>query len=442
MKTVGRILNNIRLAFFPIAYGLSGALIGGTLNRVMIADMGLPASLVGLFFAVPLLVSPVRVWLGYRSDGFPIFGRRREPYIVLGALIIGLGIISATMLSVKIAQASAVLIVGGLVAFIIYGIGRNLGHNTFQALLSDRFSGDQKARAITLYEVATLLGLVMGAGGLGSAFEEYDPARLVSVAIGVAIIVLILATFAALWQEPRDEKLQAAAEKAKEIPFSRVLKDYVIVDPQVRTFFVLVFFTFVGTLAQDVLLEPYGALVLDMSVGDTTRLTAFWGVGVMISMLLSGAILIKVLGYMRLMRIGMISSIAVFIGLIVTGVMGSPGIFRALVFVMGLGTGLAGAGMLTGVISFTTAIRAGMLMGVWGVANMVGHAFGSLMGGGIVDLVRGVTGGNAFAAYATVFALEIAMLVIALYLSTKLEVKESQAYVEEQTLVGSEAAAN
>lgn len=56
MKTAGRILNNIRLAFFPIAYGLSGALIGGTLNRVMIADLGLPASLVGLFFAVPLLV--------------------------------------------------------------------------------------------------------------------------------------------------------------------------------------------------------------------------------------------------------------------------------------------------------------------------------------------------------------------------------------------------
>lgn len=374
--------------------------------------------------------------MGYRSDGFPIFGRRREPYIVLGALIIGLGIISATVLSVNIAKTSAALIVGGLVAFILYGIGRNLGHNTFQALLSDRFSGDQKARAITLYEVATLLGLVMGAGGLGSALEEFDPARLVSVAIGVAIIVLVLAAFAALWQEPRGEQLQAAAEKAKEIHFSQVLKDYVFADSQVRIFFALVFFTFVGTLAQDVLLEPYGALVLNMSVGDTTRLTAFWGVGVMISMLLSGAFLIKMLGYMRLMRIGMVSSILVFIGLIASGFMGSAGIFRALVFVMGLGTGLAGAGMLTGVISFTTAIRAGMLMGVWGVANMVGHAFGSLMGGGIVDLVRGLTGGNAFAAYATVFVLEIIMLAIALYLSTKLEVRESQAYVEEQTLAG------
>ena len=84
MKVI-RFLNNFRLAGFSIAYGLSGALIGGTLNRIMIADLGLPASLVAFFFAIPLLVSPVRVWLGYRSDGFPLFGRRREPYIVIGA---------------------------------------------------------------------------------------------------------------------------------------------------------------------------------------------------------------------------------------------------------------------------------------------------------------------------------------------------------------------
>jgi len=442
MKTVARILNNIRLAFFPIAYGLSGALIGGTLNRIMIAELGLPATLVGFFFAVPLLISPVRVWLGYRSDGFPLFDRRREPYIIIGTLLIGLGIISAVVLSVNIAQTSLTLFIGGLLAFTLYGIGRNLGHNTFQALLSDRFSGDQKDRAITLYEVATLLGLVAGAGGLGSALEEYEPARLLSVAIGVAAVVLVLATFAALWQEPRGEKLQTAAEKAREVPFKKVLREYVFADPQVRTFFALVFFTFVGTLAQDVLLEPYGALVLGMSVGETTRLTAFWGVGVMIAMLLSGTILVKWLGFMRLMRIGMVSSIIVFMGLIVAGMMGNPGLFKGMVFVMGLGTGLAGAGMLTGVISFTTAIRAGMLMGVWGVANMVGHAFGSLMGGGIVDLVRGLTGGNAFAAYGTVFAFEVIMLLVALYLSTRLDVEESQAYVEEQSLVIAESAAD
>ncbi|MBN1667786.1 MAG: BCD family MFS transporter [Anaerolineales bacterium] len=432
MKTVFRILNNIRLAFFPIAYGLSGALIGGTLNRVMIADLDLPATLVGFLFAIPLLVSPARVWLGYRSDGFPILGRRREPYIVLGALLIALGIVVATNLVVQIARTNLALILGGMLAFGLYGIGRNLGHNTFQALLSDRFKGHQRTRAITLYEVATLLGLVAGAGGLGSALEVYDPARLVSVATVVGFVVLVLATLAGLGQEPHGTIEQVATEKARQLPFRQVLSDYVLADRQVRTFFALVLFTFVGTLAQDVLLEPYGALVLGMEVGETTRLTAFWGVGVMISMLLSGVILIKLLGFMRLMRIGIITSALVFIGLILAGVLGNPGLFRGLVFVMGLGTGLAGAGMLSGVISFTTSIRAGMLMGVWGVANMVGHAFGSLMGGGVVDLVRALTGGNAFAAYASVFGLEVIFLTVALYLSTRLAVSDSKAYAEAQ----------
>ena len=133
MKTVIRILNNIRLAFFPIAYGLSGALIGGTLNRIMIAELGLPATLVALFFAIPLLIAPVRVWLGYRSDGYPIMGRRREPYIVLGAVFIGLGVIAATSVPIQTANSPALLVVGGLTAFLIYGIGRNLGQTTFQA---------------------------------------------------------------------------------------------------------------------------------------------------------------------------------------------------------------------------------------------------------------------------------------------------------------------
>ena len=73
-----------------------------------------------------------------------------------------------------------------------------------------------------------------------------------------------------------------------------------------------------------------------------------------------------------------------------------------------------------------------MLMGVWGVANMVGHAFGSLMGGGMVDLVRALTGGNAFAAYASVFGLEVVFLAVALYLSTRLAVSDSKAYAEAQ----------
>jgi len=441
MKKIIRFLNNFRLAGFSIAYGVSGALIGGTLNRIMIADLGLPASLVAFFFAIPLLVSPMRVWLGYRSDGFPIFGRRRESYIVLGALIIGLGIIASANVAAKATQVSLLLVLSGILSFLLYGLGRNLAHNTYQALITDRYDRQQRTRAVTFYEVATLLGAVMGAGFIGKALESYEPGRLVSVAMGVAVAIFVLALFAAINQEPRTPSTQNATERARQMPFQKVLREVVFADKQVRILFLLVIFTFIGTLAQDALLEPYGGLVLGMSVGDTTRLTMYWGLGVMFSMLVSGLFLLKWLGFMRLMRTGIILSIAVFIGLIVVGMNGNAGAFKGLVFVMGLGTGMAGAGMLSGVVSFTTPIRAGMLMGVWGVANMVGHAFGNLMGGTIVDVMRFTTG-SALIAYSTLFGMEAVMLFVALYLSTRLDMNSSQASMEERELVSAVASAD
>jgi BCD family chlorophyll transporter-like MFS transporter len=423
-------LNNIRLGGFPLAYGMSGALIGGTLNRIMIADLGMPASLVAIFFIVPMLVSPLRVWFGYRSDGYPIMGCRREPYIVLGALLIGLGIVAVSSLITQLSGPAA-LAAPVLLAFAVYGIGRNLGHNTFQALVSDRFSGRERTRAATLYEVATLLGMVMGSGIIGKVLETYDPAQLVVVAWWVALVLLVLALSAAIGQERYAIVAGGAAERARAIPFSTVLREIVVTDPQVRRFFLLVMFTFVGTLAQDVILEPYGALVLHMNVGETTRLTSFWGLGVLISMLLSGAVLLRRFGHLTILRAGIIASILVFLGLIIAGLMGKPGLMKGMVFLMGLGTGLAGAGMLSAAISFTTRVRAGMLMGVWGVANLVGHAAGSLMGGTVVDLVR-VTTGNNLAAYGTVFALEILMLIVALFLSMRVSIQTSFAGKEER----------
>jgi BCD family chlorophyll transporter-like MFS transporter len=425
-----RYLNNARLALFSIAYGLSGALIGGTLNRIMIAELGLPATLVAFFFAVPLLISPARIWLGYRSDGYPLFGKRREPYIIFGALVIGLGIIATSNIAANPARVTALLVLSGSLSFMLYGLGRNLAHNTYQALVSDRYKGTYRTRAITFYEVATLLGSVMGAGFIGKALETYEPSKLISIATGVAVVIFLLSTFAALGQEPRDQIVEAASEEARKTPFQQVLREVVFADPQVRILFTLVIFTFIGTLAQDALLEPYGALVLGMSVGDTTRLTMYWGLGVLASMLMSGLFLIKWLGFMKLMRTGIIASILVFIGLIVTGLMGNVGVFKTLVFVMGLGTGLAGAGMLSSIISFTTPIRAGLLMGVWGVANMVGHAVGNLTGGILVDSVRLATG-DAFLAYSSLFAMEAIMLGVALFLSTKLDVSTSRARSEE-----------
>ncbi|MBA3848534.1 MAG: hypothetical protein C0502_00880 [Opitutus sp.] len=393
--------------------------MGGTLNRVMIAELKLPATLVAALFALPLLISPLRLWLGYRSDGFPILGRRREPYMLLGALLIGAGVAAVAASAVQLSAALGTFVPAALGAFLLYGVGRNLAHNTYQALLAEKFSGATRARAVTLYEVVTLLGSVAGAGALGRALEHYDPGRLLAVANTVGVLVVLLAFLAVPGQEPCAAGVAAHAAQARGKPFGEVFRDYVWADPQVRRLFAVVICTFIGTLAQDVLLEPYGALVLGMSVGETTRLTMFWGLGVLAAMLLSGVWLLRVLGPLKLMRAGLACSIAAFAAVAAAGLAGAPGLFRWLVLAMGFGTGLAGAGMLGSVVEFTTPVRAGLLMGVWGVANLLGHATGSLLGGIVVDTMRLATG-SALTAYTALFVFEVAMLLVALSLTFRL----------------------
>lgn len=429
MHKIAGWLNGFRLALFPIAYAFSGVLIGSTLNRIMIADLGYSATLVAAFFAIPLMVSPIRIWIGYRSDGYPLLGKRREPYILLGAFAIGLGIVAISNLIPMGSSAGNLAIIA--LAFLMYGLGRNIGHNTFQALVAERYEGSARSRAATLYEVATMVGMIVGAGVIKGALKNYDPNALMMVAFGVAAAVFGLAFLGVIGQEKKSRISSAAAEKAREVRFSTAFRSVVLGDRQARLFFIIVILTFVGTLAQDVLLEPYGGLVLNMDVGETTGLTQFWGVGVLLSMLASGIFLLKKVGYMRIMRAGMLLSALSFTGPILAGAIANPGFFKAAVFLMGIGTGLAGAGMLSGALMFTTRLRAGMLLGVWAVANMTGHAFGSLLGGVTVDSVRALTG-NAFAAYSTVFGFEILILLTAFTLSLRLNVNMSNAAVEEQ----------
>ena len=82
----------IRLAGVPVSLTLLSILAGSLINRIMVVELGLPVILAGLFLAVPLLVSPVRIWLGHLSDAYPISGRRREPYLILGALLSATGV--------------------------------------------------------------------------------------------------------------------------------------------------------------------------------------------------------------------------------------------------------------------------------------------------------------------------------------------------------------
>src|SRR5579875_3907314 len=78
----------LRLSLIQASVGMSLVLLIGTLNRVMIVELGVPASLVAVMISLPLVFAPFRALVGFRSDTHKsLLGWRRVPYIWMGTLL-------------------------------------------------------------------------------------------------------------------------------------------------------------------------------------------------------------------------------------------------------------------------------------------------------------------------------------------------------------------
>ncbi|MGC2522183.1 MAG: PucC family protein [Stellaceae bacterium] len=62
---LGRLL---RLSLFQVSVGMAVVLLIGTLNRVMIVELAVPAWLVAVMISLPLVLAPFRAVIGFRSD--------------------------------------------------------------------------------------------------------------------------------------------------------------------------------------------------------------------------------------------------------------------------------------------------------------------------------------------------------------------------------------
>lgn len=77
----------LRLSLFQVAVGMAIVLLVGTLNRVMIVELKVPASVVGIMISLPLLFAPFRALIGFKSDTHvSALGWRRVPWIYRGTL--------------------------------------------------------------------------------------------------------------------------------------------------------------------------------------------------------------------------------------------------------------------------------------------------------------------------------------------------------------------
>ena len=77
----------LRMSLFQFSVGMAAVMLLGTLNRVMIVELDVPATLVAGMLALPILFAPFRTLIGFKSDMHKsALGLRRLPYIWKGTM--------------------------------------------------------------------------------------------------------------------------------------------------------------------------------------------------------------------------------------------------------------------------------------------------------------------------------------------------------------------
>ena len=271
----------LRLSLFQVSVGMALVLLVGTLNRVMIVELHVSATLVSVMISIPLLFAPFRALIGFRSDNHRSeLGWRRVPYIWMGTLLQfgGLAVMPFALLvlsgSGQASQAPAwVGQMGAAVAFLLVGAGLHTTQTVGLALATDLAPVEDQPKVVGLMCVMLLLGTIVSALVFGAALADYSPGRLVQVIQACAVLTLVL-NVTALWkQEARDRHRKRADTP---ITFQSAWATLSHSGHAVRRLVAVGF----GTMAfnmEEVLLEPFGGEILQLSVGTTTTLTATSG---------------------------------------------------------------------------------------------------------------------------------------------------------------------
>ena len=316
----------MRLALFQVSVGMALALLAGTLNRIMIVELHVPAWLVGSMLALPLLFAPFRAFLGHRSDHYrSILGWKRVPYIWFGTLLQfgGLAIMPFALLVLSGTGRGPVIYgqIGAALAFLLVGAGLHTTQTAGLALATDIAPKETRPRVVALLYVMLLIGMVGASVAFGWLLADYTHLRLVQVIQGAAFLTFVFNVIALWRQEPRDPL--RGKETAVAPPFREVWQRFTAPASTRR----LLWTIGLGTAAfsmQDVLLEPYGGEILGMPIGATSLLTAFWATGALLAFGLAARRLRVGADPLRVAASGLLTGLIAFAAVVLSDPLGSP----------------------------------------------------------------------------------------------------------------------
>jgi MFS transporter, BCD family, chlorophyll transporter len=442
---MGRLL---RLSLFQVTVGMAMALLNGTLNRVMIVELNVPAWLVALMVALPLVFAPLRALMGFRSDTHrSSLGWRRVPYIWIGSLLQfgGLAIMPFALLVLSGDTHGPAIFgqIGAALAFLLVGAGMHMTQTAGLALATDIAPVESRPRVVALLYVMLLLGMVASSLIFGELLADFRQVKLIQVIQGAALLTMVL-NMVALWkQEARDPSRTAALLHLPRPQFRDSWRAFIGGGRASR----LLVTVGLGTAAfsmQDVLLEPYGGQIMNLPVGETSALTALIAGGALAAFALASRWLHHGGDAYRLAAFGLLAGVIGFASVIFADPMQSALMFRFGAIFIGFGGGMFSVATLTAAMSLQTDDNNGLALGAWGAVQATATGLAIALGGGLRDVISALAEQGALGSalmspsvgYSFVYHIEIVLLFATLIALGPLVRSASQAGLEKRAKFG------
>lgn len=440
------LLQMFQMGLFQMGLGIMSLLTLGVLNRVMIKELAIPATIAAGVIAVHQFMSPARLWFGQMSDTKPLFGYHRTGYIWVGSALLAIASFLAVQVMWILGDSVAangwngmsqmwVAALGGI--FVLYGLALSSGSTPFAALLVDVSEEEERSKLVGVVWSMLMVGIVIGAITISKLLPQGDAVVNLSVtkdAINrvfmiVPTIVFGLAILGTFGIERKFSRFSDRANlgefsaREDQITLGRAVQ-VLTASPQTGIFFSFLLFMTISLFIQDAVLESYGGQVFGMSISQTTQLNAQWGTGTLIGIATTGFAIVPKLGKQRTTKLGC-ALVAGCAGLLIlSGFTTNPTLLKSAVLLFGLASGVTTTGALSLMLDLTAAQTAGTFIGAWGLAQAMARGFATVIGGVALDICKKIFPTNLTMAYGGVFSLQVIGMICAIVLLSQVDVQE------------------
>ncbi len=418
----------VRLGLVQAAIGAIVVMTTSTLNRIMVVELALPASLPGLLVAIHYFVQVIRPRMGFESD----IGGKRTPWIIGGIGLLAVGGFGAAIATTLMGSYLMIGIAAAIIAFFLIGVGVSMSGTSLLALLAKGVSDERRAAAATTVWLMMIFGFALTSGIAGKFLDPYSPEKVILISGIISFLACVIAVLA-LYRLEGHELENKRTSAAQKIPFRAALTD-ILSDPDTRKFSIFIFLSMFAFSAQDLILEPFAGMIFKYSLGETTSLS-----GIQHSGVLTGMLLVAVCGSSRLRRYfgslrswmiyGCLASALAMFGLVIAGILEGDWPLKQNVFILGLANGAFSIAAIASMMRLAVVGgggKEGVRIGLWGGAQAIAFGLGGLLGAGASDLARSIFTNPALA-YSSVFFIEAILFIASAYMASLVEGKHSSA---------------